>query len=954
MINSEKWWPKHLLLYSVAFTIIALILFLPYFITGTSFVLQADGISQHVPALVEWQKDLHHLLSTHTWPEQWNFKLGLGADYYQTFAHYTLGDIFSYGVAFIGAQHVVTYYNVMIIVRLFCSGLAFLVAVRHFLDSERPLINVLASMGYLFTGYTAFSMYSHPFFINPLIIFPLLIVALDNVIASAKPKYVPFTVMVAWTLWNNYYFAFLLALGALIFFSIKTSLNHQWLSIRYWVNLLVPTMIGLLLPMILLLPSLLGMFSSARSNPEFANGLFLYPLNYYLALPGTLMSNIATPNFWLTGGFSIIGLIGVIYVVRRFNHYPVLTWIFIISGIMLLSPIFAAIMNGGSSPSNRWILMLALPVSLASIILLNNLNTLQKKDFYWMTSSLVVASVSLLYSNNFDFNSNYAGMLLIAVAIVATLSWYTQHTGKLYLISFLAIFNIFVIMVQNTQVQLNPNKSELLSNTNIKKLIDQQTSYLNETDDQKIAKATGSATDPVQSNLYRSYIDTQLGSSEAIDPAPATNLALLSPAHNAESYWSYQNGAVSDLFQQLELPNISNNNVTSNFDQRNVLSNTLGIKYWYPNAESQQPDNYKRLPGAPSVNQQPITKSDYVYPLAYLNDQVLSEKAFKSLDPTMREAALADRVVADTTIGTQQESKFAQTVMTVPLQRDLSKPVQTKTHITFSPELEDDQTGIYLPENADLDGTEVHLKIENITYKPASFQENADFATANYLNTVQQKAANPQKKPDYHTNAAAYKFNWQRKHLNTLGKSVSGYSLTAKYNGYENTFTQTGRKNLSFYNPKDTITMNLGPATDIEDMNFIGLNFSQPGTYSFDVSVKAIPTDKRFKQVARKAQANAVPLTYKDDQLQGEVNTDRPTILTTSIPYSDGWTSKNQKIIQVNNGFIGLELNSGKQEIDLRYQTPGLKLGYWLSVTGLILIVLVGTTSFVIKKRAKK
>ena len=59
-----------------------------------------------LPALVQWQGDLKNLLFNHEWPNAWQWQVGLGADYLQTFAYYTMGDIFTYGVALVSKAHV--------------------------------------------------------------------------------------------------------------------------------------------------------------------------------------------------------------------------------------------------------------------------------------------------------------------------------------------------------------------------------------------------------------------------------------------------------------------------------------------------------------------------------------------------------------------------------------------------------------------------------------------------------------------------------------------------------------------------------------------------------------------------------------------------------------------------------------------------------------------------------
>ncbi|WP_247224190.1 hypothetical protein [Weissella cibaria] len=41
------------LLYSILFLLVAVAVFVPYFVTGTSLIWQSDGIAQHFPALVD-------------------------------------------------------------------------------------------------------------------------------------------------------------------------------------------------------------------------------------------------------------------------------------------------------------------------------------------------------------------------------------------------------------------------------------------------------------------------------------------------------------------------------------------------------------------------------------------------------------------------------------------------------------------------------------------------------------------------------------------------------------------------------------------------------------------------------------------------------------------------------------------------------------------------------------
>ena len=200
---------------------------------------------------------------------------------------------------------------------------------------------LIGTFGYIFFGYTAFAAFEHPFFLNPLIIFPLLILTLHR--ALRKHRYAWFTVLVAWTLWNNFYFAFMMAIGAIVFWLGYQWLNQNWLNWRQHLALLANAIIGALLPMILFFPSIsICILQSARSGKSLANGLTVYYPHYWLlGLPGNLIGNLTTPDFWLTGGFSALSVMAIIFSIRRWRSYKPYAGIWLISFIRVLLPVFA-------------------------------------------------------------------------------------------------------------------------------------------------------------------------------------------------------------------------------------------------------------------------------------------------------------------------------------------------------------------------------------------------------------------------------------------------------------------------------------------------------------------------------------------------------------------------------------------------------------------------------------
>lgn len=920
MLSNRQWWRKNVISYSLLFTAVSLVIFLPYVLSGTSLVWQSDGITQHLPALAQWQQDLKHLFATGNWPTQWNWHIGLGADYYQTFSYYTLGDIFSYGVGLVSAHHLLAYYEWMIIIRLFLAGAAMLWAIKYFTQSNHHWINAAISLAYVYTGYTAFSAFEHPFFINPLIILPLLAVSFDYLLSTRKM--VPFTLMVFWTLWNNYYFAFMLFLGLGFYWIIKNTLQHTWLDWRMHLRVLISGLLGLIMSLVLFLPNVIGVLSSSRSGATVANGLTIYPVYYYLALPGTFLGNSATPNFWFTGGFASIFILGLIFTSLHWREYKTLASIWLLTGIGLLFPVFAAMFNGGSSPSNRWTFLLALPLALAAVHLLNHLDELSTRDWYWFYGVGFLMALSLFVVSGFSWQTPF-GMLITIYVMTLLLLKIAQHTPQKKLTSGLVVvilINIVVIMGHTHLSDFDPDKTPMLSRASIQKLLKQQADYPTE-------HVSNTA------SLQRSLISDPLHNAEGI--APGNNLALLSSAHSIESYWSYQNGVTNRVMRDLGILTSNNNDVTSDLNSRTVVAHILGINQVFKNAPDLDIPNYDY---GPELNYQTLGTSTSAYPLAYVPTNVVSPDTYRKASPTQREAMLADSVVSDALPNTHNTNEFVDSLVTSPISRQKTSDSANSLHYKYTTKADTDKLGIYVPANKKLQNTELHLELTNIRFVPQTFTESYQTDLDAY--TFAKKEHETDKNtPDLRYNPSAFWFNWHKENIGQYGSNMGGYSITAKYNDVKQKFVQTSQKNLSFFNPRTSATINLGMANSVDETQFIPLTFSQPGTYEFDIQLVGVPTDRRFTDKARDAQEHAVPLKLDADHITGHFQSEGRQIISTSIPFSRGWSSENNELIEVNNGFLGMLTTDGENTIDLTYHTPGLKLGMYSSFIGFFLFI---------------
>ena len=80
------------------------------------------------------------------------------------------------------------------------------------------------------------------------------------------------------------------------------------------------------------------------------------------------------------------------------------------------------------------------------------------------------------------------------------------------------------------------------------------------------------------------------------------------------------------------------------------------------------------------------------------------------------------------------------------------------------------------------------------------------------------------------------------------------------------------------------------------------------------------------------------------DRITGRVTLDAPRLLCLQIPKTAGWTAyvdgQRTELMQADTMFSALPLTAGTHEIEMRYQTPGLHIGAFISAGTLLLLIL--------------
>ena len=122
------------------------------------------------------------------------------------------------------------------------------------------------------------------------------------------------------------------------------------------------------------------------------------------------------------------------------------------------------------------------------------------------------------------------------------------------------------------------------------------------------------------------------------------------------------------------------------------------------------------------------------------------------------------------------------------------------------------------------------------------------------------------------------------------------------------------------------------------------LTFQETGTYTFgDIRILCQSMDNYPEQVSALKENGLKDEKITDNGIEGTITVDQNKILCLSVPYSSGWSAwvdgQKTEISRANIMYMALELEKGTHEIILRYQTPYLRLGVFISCMGIMLLI---------------
>jgi len=611
--------------YTIIFSILVFLLLSIFAKYNKSFVwinMSNDGLDQHLINLYLFKTLFANFVETGS-INTFIWNIGYGMDMFANLAYYIFGDFLSYFALITKTENLDTLYNILIIIRLYLVGISFIIYGKY--KKLSPTNNLIGSLTYTFSGFTLFALARHPYFINPLIIFPLLMIATERTIKENKNIF--FIIMVAIMFISSFYFGYMMSLcimiyGIIIAFSHYKNQPKKFIY-KKLLNTFLYALVGILLSSFILVPTAYSYLTSTRTD----SGIYTYKLSYYKNLVETLISTKNTGNWSIIGLSSIILAILPQFIKNRNKLKDIFKYIIILL-LPLVIPLIGSIFAGLSYPNNRWAFIINFILSYIIALMLD-------KDYQFKLKNniifiLIYTIIILLLNKN--LNSQLLISLICGILFTITIK-YKQKLNKLYIISLLSIlilnlgYNIYYLYDSNKSGYINEfvetNTLSLYNNANYQiPYLKDATDYLKTTD-----------------NTYYNTI---------IYPNNLYNLSIINNYNSISYFYSIVNSNYLALATELENQELGINKEIKNFNHRTKITTLLNTKYIITTDTSYVPYGYELIKNY--NNQTYIYKNKYHLSFANLYTKYISIEEFNNLTPLEKENTMLEATVVSSDI----------------------------------------------------------------------------------------------------------------------------------------------------------------------------------------------------------------------------------------------------------------------------------------------------------------
>ena len=876
--------------YTLMFLLMCIVAFLPFFTEGKSFVWGAgveDGLSQHFSALAYYGEALReffrNLLAGHPKLVMWDMSLGYGADILSTLNYYAIGDPLNLLYGFVSPKNTETMYNFMIVLRMYLAGITFIMYARKM--KKRSYGTVIGALVYVFSGFCFRLGLRHPFFINPMIYFPLLCLGIEKIYQRERPYVFIFAVCVS--AMSNYYFLYMLTIFAVIYAWIRFYKYTEENKIKnFFLTILkfgIYYTLGIAMAAVILLPSVIGFLGNGRYGKGVDwKSLIVYPGKYYLLFIENFIGYGNMGSNTNAGYLPIVGIVVLFTLFSQRMKHKKYRVAFIASIIALILPIFGYAFNGFSYANNRWAFALSFIVALLTAEMYPRLFVMSKRQQIGIGAGNIIYTV-------FCIIVNVSGEEIL------------KNKGIMAACGLIAVFYILLLIFQrlgyDTQKRIVRVSMAILLLISVgvhgyyrfdpkgyaytQEFMDQGQAYrtLKEDNIRMLSKVNDPSVYRVHAEGYR-----------------YKNYGLINHLNTISGYYSITAKCVTDTIKGYDTLGMQYADKYKGVDQRLGLLSLAGVKYITVAHNSQVAKDVSSMGDVPYGVEKlrkkgniTLYKNKYALPFAYAYDSYMTEQQYEQLNGIGKEQAMLAQIIlnqhpADKEIQ-HNEQRNGPDIQTISLPETRISSPKGKKYADITVPVEKDK--------------ETYLYFKNLVYHG--------------------------------------KKNGDDKFILTGRKGTKGILVTQ--NDVQQKIHIQSTFNPYYFGRKDYIVKINHQTSKAKEK--VRLNFLSPGEYEFDdISLITVPKKDVLARLKERKENSMKQIQYEGNHFRGVYHAKKDQILCVTIPYSKGWKAtvngNRTKIYKANGMFMGIIMKKGTQSVKLDYETPGLKIGAWISLVAWI------------------
>ena len=896
--NSKK---DFYILYTVVFGIISFFFYMKFAGNGKCLVWSHDGIPQHLNSLIYYGRYLRSVLHTIFIEHKlsipmWDMTIGYGSDILTTLHYYVIGDPLTLLSVFVPANKTETLYEVLIFLRIYLAGISF--SIFCFYHNNKKQATFMGTLIYIFASWTIYAAMKHPYFSNPMIYLPLVLMGIDKIYKKEKPWIFIWATAIA--AMSNFYFFYMICIFMFLYAAFRYFAIFEERSVKdvavWFLKFVGYYAVAIMIAAIIFLPVIMTLFGTDRFQVTNYVPLF-YDRIYYEKYLGNLIGENMIQ--WGVTGYSAVAMAGVFVLFSKKKKYTQLKWAFVMMNVFLLLPFAGHVLNGFSYVSNRWVWAYGMLIAYIFVKAYPELFTLTTKEKKKIFVMVLLYCILALLGDAARTQRNMMGIIALLLAVFTVTSYQNVFVRKRYLCGMLSGLLVVSIMV------------------NIGCQYSYELDYLSE------FAGWGKTMEKLESDTDQAVLNTGDQSYYRYDQYGALsydNTSMYMGTNSTAYYFSLANGNISKFFNDMYL-NTPWEQQYQNLDGRTILDSLAAVKYFVVNSRDWKylPYGYDVRKAVAQSGTTEVYENKNALPIGYTYDRYISEAEYEKMDVIQKQQAFLNGVVLENSSLEKATNQFDDKELNYTIDPgDGCEVSNGKVKVTK------EGAQITLKFHGEK-GCETYFVADNLNYDGLSPRELVnDKQWANMSLYDQNKVWNQENRWRY------WKETKEANMLISSGNVQKKMKLfTNKYNAY------SGRHNF---------LCNIGYSNGA--CNEIKISFQNTGVYTYDkLRVVCQPMDEIEKKTSALREETLQNVKMTTNKIKGTIDVSKKKALVLSIPYSDGFKAyvdgKEVELKKANTMYMAMELEKGHHEIELVYCTPYLRTGLFLNFMGLVIYVVL-------------